>query len=202
MVATGGYLAVAFFGNRDVTSDIDVFIDPHVTDNDRYKNKINKAIWDVAGDNDIPRDWMNEGMADMIPRRHRTEFFLQSVQEGLIAYNGTNLQVYAGSLMFALESKLRCIDRPSQRNTGNDMSDALAILRHLTANSQPFSTEFFQNLDTYGVGLLIRGTAIRTVELHFEATYNKQGIVDYVYDMERQQNGYQDLQGNWVWVEE
>ena len=198
LVAIGGFLAVSLFRNRDSSVDIDCLIDPNVTAVEEYKVEVRNAIRDVAYENDLPPDWLNDEMAIFIARNERERFFLESVEQQLVIYDGEYLQVYAGSLIFALECKLRRLDHSADRDVELDLSDAIAILEYLTKHRQPYSTEFVKNLDANRIRYPIRIQAVQRVAERFVQVYGRQAIVDFEYDDEQKGYRYKDLEGNWV----
>ena len=76
LVAIGGFLAVYLFRNRDGSVDIDCLVDPKVTAVEEYKAEDRNAIRDVAYENDLPPDCLNDKMVIFIARNGRKRFFL------------------------------------------------------------------------------------------------------------------------------
>ncbi|CAI6082994.1 unnamed protein product [Clonostachys chloroleuca] len=127
-ITIGGMLAVSLFGNRSTTKDIDFLLDPSVDAVNEYHAEINKVIRGVARMSGFSNNWMNDELRIFIGGAKRLNLFLQSVKQGVIAYKGRNLTIYAGRLDFALERKLRRLNEKLGRPRELDFSDAATLV--------------------------------------------------------------------------
>jgi len=184
-ITVGGMLAVSVFGNRPATKDIDFLLDPNVEAVKEYHEEVMKVIRDVAIAGNFNEDWMNDDFQIFVGRSKRPSLFMQSVEQGVIAYQGKNLLVYAGRLDFALERKIRRISDPGDRARDLDLSDAISLVHWLKSeDGHPLSTEYVTNLDENQIGMPIRREGIDRVAREYIKVYGTQGIVDMTWDEE------------------
>lgn len=130
-ITVGGMLAVSVFGNRPATKDIDFLLDPNVDAVQEYRDEIRRVIRDVAVTANLSEDWMNDDFQIFVGRSRRPSLFMRSIEQGVVAYRGTNIVVYAGRIDFALERKLRRIGDPNDRARELDISDAVSLIHWL-----------------------------------------------------------------------
>ncbi|OAA66310.1 hypothetical protein ISF_04148 [Cordyceps fumosorosea ARSEF 2679] len=121
-------------------------------------------------------DWLNDQLAIFVRRDKRRALFLESVQQGIILYEGDNLLVYAGRLDWALERKVRRVahakDRRRDKNV--DTTDAAAIIKLMTSRDEydtPLTFEF-------GFDVPPSDEAIRQVARYYKETYGDGGITE------------------------
>lgn len=228
MVTLGGLILVKMFKNRAGTVDIDVIIDPNIDAVAEFREAVLDCIQAVAQKQGLEKDWMNgEDPGGCIQGRQlhanlcflvdqckmffqkgrvREKIFLQSLTYGEKIYSGTNLEIYAIRLKFALERKLRRLLDPT-RDTAVDLADALCFLKHMASyGDKPLGFHQCQSLDYNEHGLPVPDEAIRRLQQTFEVNKendprikDKQGIVDMVLDEERGWY-YKDKHGQPVWV--
>ncbi|KAG8407298.1 hypothetical protein J3458_020786 [Metarhizium acridum] len=200
-VTIGGMLAVSLFQNRTTTKDIDFLLDPNVDAVDDYRNEILRVIQGVARKKGFNSDWMNDDLKIFIQNSNRLNIFLQSVEQGIIVYQGQNLIVYAGRLDFALERKLRRVDERSRfRSREIDLSDAVTLVHYIKGDGHPLSWQYVQGLDENGRGMGVGDAGIQAVATEYIRVYRVQGIVEMVWDEEFERWRYVDLEGEWTWV--
>lgn len=200
-ITVGGMLAVSVFGNRDATKDIDFLLDPNVDAVQEYRDEVMRVIRDVAIAGNFSEDWMNDDFQIFVGRSKRPALFMQSVEQGVIAYQGRNLLVYAGRLDFALERKLRRISDPTDRARDLDLSDAITLVHWIKGDGgPPLSFEFVQKLDENQMGMPIRREGIERAAKEYVKIYRHPGIVDMIWDEKTKGYKYLDLENKWVYV--
>ena len=124
-MCSGGCLAVTFFHVRSATKDVDCLIDPNIDVAEEYRQDLLSLVRDVAKARDLEDDWLNDELKLFIVRPKRLDLFLKSVQQNIVIYGGENIVIYAVSLEWALESKIRRVATGGVRR--KDVSDAVAI---------------------------------------------------------------------------
>lgn len=87
-IAAGGMLSVAFFENRSTTKDIDYILDPNVDAVEEYRDEVLRMIRIVGETLAFDQDWMNDEFRIFARRANRLNLFLQSVEQGLVAWQG------------------------------------------------------------------------------------------------------------------
>lgn len=227
-ITVGGMLAVSVFGNRPATKDIDFLLDPNVDAVQEYRDEIRRVIRDVAVTANLSEDWMNDDFQIFVGRSRRPSLFMRSIEQGVVAYRGTNIVVYAGRIDFALERKLRRIGDPNDRARELDISDAVSLIHWLKREGggggppnrqhnreykeqnqeqsqhrhqhRPLSFEWVQNLDENQMGIPIRRGAIEWAAREYENVYKTQGIVDMVWDEQAGRYKYINLDGEDVFL--
>ncbi|KHN95250.1 uncharacterized protein MAM_06961 [Metarhizium album ARSEF 1941] len=200
-VTIGGMLAVSLFQNRMVTKDIDFLLDPNIDAVVEYRDEVLRVIQGVARMRGFNSDWMNDELKIFIQSSNRLNLFLQSVEQGIIVYQGQNLIVYAGRLDFALERKLRRVDeRSSNRSRELDLSDAVTLVHYIKGDGHPLSWKYVQGLDENGLGVKVGDAAIQATAIEYVRVYSTQGIVDMVWDETYQGWKYTNLEGEWMRV--
>lgn len=201
-ITVGGMLAVSVFGNRPATKDIDFLLDPNVDAVKEYREEVMRVIRDVAIAGNFNEDWMNDDFQIFVGRAKRPSLFMQSVEQGVMAYQGRNLLVYASRLDFALERKLRRISDPGDRARDLDLSDAITLVHWLKGvGGHPLSIEYVRGLDENQIGMPIRREGIDRAEREYIKVYGLQGIVEMIWEEETQRYKYVNLANDWVYVE-
>lgn len=200
-ITVGGMLAVSVLGNRATTKDIDFLLDPNVDAVKEYRDEVMRVIQDVAIAGNFSEDWMNDDFQIFVGRSKRPTLFMQSIEQGVIAYQGRNLLVYAGRIDFALERKLRRISDPSDRARDLDLSDAITLVHWLKGEGgHPLSFEFVQGLDENQMGMRIRREGIERAAREYIKVYKAQGIVDMIWDEEAGRYKYVNLENKDVFL--
>lgn len=200
-VTMGGMLATAFFQNRHATKDIDVLIDPNVDAVAEYRSEVLRVIQSVGRRKGFTKEWMNDELKIFIQSSNRLNLFLQSVDQGIVAFQGANIVVYAARLDFALERKLRRVSEgDTERVRGTDLSDAVALVHYLKGDGHPLSWEYVSGLDENQLGMGVANVGITQTAGEYQRVHSSQGIVQRSWDNEQEREGYRDLRGDWVWV--
>ncbi|KAI1764695.1 hypothetical protein GGR53DRAFT_302605 [Hypoxylon sp. FL1150] len=199
-LSLGGMLAVKVFQNRESTRDIDVLIDPNVDAVSEYRQEIFRVFSVVAERGRYEEDWCNDELRLFIGRERRLDLFFESINQGLVVYEGQNLIIWAGVLEFALERKLRRLNDETRRIRATDISDSIALV-HSMRGEHPLSIQYIRSLDRNRMGLLVADRSIAEVADGYIKKYRQQGIVEMVWDADRQCSKYADLQQNWVYVD-
>jgi hypothetical protein len=199
-ITLGGMLAVSVFQTRAATKDIDVLLDPNVDAVAEYRAEVLGAIHEVANKGKLSDDWMNDELRIFIRGSNRLQLFLQSVDQGVVAYHGRNFTVYAGRLDFALERKIRRVNDDIGRPREPDLSDAITLVHYLKCGDHPLSEDYVRALDENNIGLAPGDAGIRRVAREYLKVYGTQGIVEMVWDHVHQRHKYVGLSGQWVFV--
>lgn len=199
-ITIGGMLAVSLFGNRSSTKDIDFLLDPSVDAVEEYRAEVLKVIRGVARKSGFSNNWMNDELRIFIGGSKRLSLFLQSVRQGVIAYEGHNMTIYAGRLDFALERKLRRLNEKLGRPRELDLSDAVTLVHWLKRDGHPLSLEYVRGLDENGLGLPVGDAGIDATAREYVAVYGTQGIVEMTWDEAEQRSRYRNLQDEFVLV--
>ncbi|ELR02398.1 hypothetical protein VC83_02547 [Pseudogymnoascus destructans] len=174
IMSTGGFLAIAYFKNRESTVDLDYCLDPELFDNEDVKEDIRIAAEAVARQLAFPSSWFNDEMTIFASRSIRPKLFQDSLDQGVVIWQGNRLIVYAVEFEFALERKIR---RLSYASTGrsSDISDAVAILHFLVGQNgdRPLDRDHIRQLNRNGFDVLLDEGTLDVVEHIYWQTYNK-----------------------------
>jgi hypothetical protein len=202
-ITYGGLLAVAVFGNRQSTNDIDVLLEPNVYEADEYRYELEELVQGTAAQANYKPDWFNDELKLFIGRDKRQQLFFDSFDQHIIAFQGSNMVIYAGSLDFGLERKLRRLEeRRGELRGTKDASDSVAIVHQMnTGSAHPLSMEYVRNLDRNGFRIPVGQRAIEAVSQEYIRMYGAQGLVELVWDEKCKKHKYLNLEGNWVWYE-
>lgn len=199
-LSLGGMLAVKVFQNRESTRDIDVLIDPNVDAVSEYRQEIFRVFSVVAERGRYDEHWCNDELRLFIGRERRLDLFFESINQGLVVYEGQNLIIWAGVLEFALERKLRRLNDETRRVRDTDISDSIALV-HAMRRDHPLSVQYVRSLDRNRMGLIVGDRSIAEVANEYIRKYQQQGIVEMVWDADRRCSKYADLQQRWVYVD-
>ncbi|KAE8355114.1 hypothetical protein BDV28DRAFT_155624 [Aspergillus coremiiformis] len=132
LLSAGGYLAVAFLGNRESTGDLDYLLEPQWAYDDDVTKPLSESIKQTGRRIGLGDNWANEEMAFFVPSSNREYLFKEAVKQNIVLWGGMNIKVLAVPLEWALERKLRRIHHQMQDNKrDSDLNDALALLRYL-----------------------------------------------------------------------
>ncbi|KAK4153232.1 hypothetical protein C8A00DRAFT_43796 [Chaetomidium leptoderma] len=202
-ITYGGMLAVAVFHTRQSTEDIDVLLDPSVYEAEEYRDELEDVVRGIAEEGNYKSDWFNDELKLFIGRGMRQQLFFDSFEQHIIAFEGANMVIYAGSLDFGLERKLRRLqERRGDLRGTKDASDAVAIVHQMKGESaHPLGAEYVRSLDRNGFKIPIGQRAIEAVSQDYIVTYQSQGIAEMSWDEKHGQHKYLDLAGKWVWNE-
>ncbi len=181
LISVGGSMAVLLCGNRDSSTDIDCILDPQVDENEEYVAEWNNAVVNTAKAALLHSDWLNQQLAIFVRKDKRRILFLESIQQGIILYEGDNLVIYAGRLDWALERKIRRVAYATDRQKGKnvDMLDAAAIIKLMTSRddySTPLTFDFIRSLNFNGFDLAPTTDAIEAVARYYKEKYGDGGI--------------------------
>ncbi|KAK4242144.1 hypothetical protein C8A03DRAFT_11647 [Achaetomium macrosporum] len=202
LISVGGSLAVRVCLNRETSYDIDCMLDPNVAAAHEYREEFEAAISQVAEMRGYMPDWLNQQVEMFVSKERRMHLFLESVQQGITIYEGKNLIIYAGSLSWALERKIRRVAhaRDRRKNKHVDVSDAAALVRLMRRPGEPpISFRYIRELNLNGFDVPPTDEAIQEVAKYYTDVYGEVGIADLVWDAEVGKWKYRDLQNNWVW---
>lgn len=183
LISVGGSLAVLLCGNRNSSTDIDCILDPQVAENDDYAAEWSKVVADAAEVVQLYDGWLNQQLAIFVRRDKRRTLFLESIQQDITLYRGSNLVIYAGRLDWALERKIRRVahaqDRRREKNV--DTPDAAAIIKLMTSRDDyatPLSLEFLKGLNYNGFDVAPTDDAIQEVAAYYKEKYGDGGITE------------------------
>ncbi|OAA64212.1 hypothetical protein SPI_02859 [Niveomyces insectorum RCEF 264] len=202
LVSIGGSLAVCLLQNRAASVDIDCILDPNIAVAPDYVQDFNAAVSRAARRSELAGDWLNRELETFVSRSRLGNLFLESIEQGIALYEGTNLVVYAGRLDWALERKMRRVSHVHDRRKKKDVdiTDAAAIIAYMVKSTgKPLSFEYVRGLNENGFDVPPTDVALQTVADFYVAAYGTQGLVDLVWDEEKQQFKYKNLEGTWVW---
>jgi len=204
LISIGGSLAVCVLGNRESSYDIDCVLDPNIAAAAEYADEFKRAVEKVATKGDLANLWLNRQLETFISRTKRANLFMESVQQGIPIYSGTNLTIYAGRLDWALERKLRRVahakDRRKQKDV--DIPDAAALIRRMVSDSgRPLTFEYTSSLNYNGFDVPPTKGALQEVAQYYAGVYGDVGLVELVWDDDHQKNKYRGLDDQWVWYE-
>ena len=203
LVSAGGLLAVRLCYNREFTWDIDCLLDPSVAALDEYREEFAAVARAVSRSGGYGRNWLNQQIQLFVARERRMDLFLESVDQGVAVYEGTNLIIYAGRLDWALERKVRRVAHvPDRRRYKDvDLPDAAALIRTMRkADDPPLSFEYIRGLNFNGFDVAPTEASIQAVAGHYLQTYGEIGLVEMVWDEKAKRYKYQGHGNEWVWV--
>lgn len=174
VMSTGGFLAIAYFKNRESTVDLDYCLDPELFDNEDVKEDIRIATEAVASQLVFPPSWFNDEMTIFASRSIRPKLFQDSLDQDIVLWQGKQLIIYAVQLTWALERKIR---RLSYASTGRsaDISDAVTILHCLVERNgdQPLNRDYIRQLNRNGFDVPPDEATLEVVEHIYRQTYNE-----------------------------
>ncbi|KAJ2967842.1 hypothetical protein NUW58_g10351 [Xylaria curta] len=175
-MASGGALAVKYFHVRMTTKDVDCLTDPNVDAAEDYREEIILAIQRVAEDLSLKNDWFNDELKGFVRTEKRMDLFLQAVEQGIVIFQGVNLVVYAARMDWQLERKLRRIaEGTNRRGETKDISDAIALVKHIKGDGPPLTREYLEGLNFNGwEQSMYRG--IEKVRKEYVRVYGEAGI--------------------------
>ncbi|KAL4957530.1 hypothetical protein BDW69DRAFT_156058 [Aspergillus filifer] len=152
LVAAGGFLAISYLRNRETTGDLDYLIDPEFVGDSDVQNAFHDSISAVADQLNYNDEWINEAMAIFVTKRTRQIVFEQAEKQGIVLFQGENLEVLAAPIEWALERKLRRIFTGNRdRKAQLDMTDAVALLKVLRdRNNGPLDRESIRTMNLNG----------------------------------------------------
>jgi hypothetical protein len=204
MVSYGGFLSVCLFGIRESTRDIDVLLPPNVRDSRVHLDEFTRLVKGVATELGYMQDWINDDLRLFVPTDQRQRLLEDSIEQGVAAFEGHNLVIWAGVWEFGLESKLHRIhSNQGQSSAGGmklkqDVSDAVELVHRLRGDSAlPLSKSWVMGLRRFGPNPRFDNAIKRVMEAYI-AKYSTQGIVELVWDVAAQRYMYQNLAGEWV----
>jgi len=199
LMCAGGCVAIKYFHVRGATKDVDCMLDPNVDAAEDYRNELLAAIRKVADRCNLTVDWMNDELKLFINRPKRLDLFLQSIEQNIVIYPGSNIVVYAADLEWSLERKLRRIEVAGKDVRTEDLSDAVAIVRVLKNGGPPLSVEYLSSLNYNGFEFVL-GKGIETAKEEYERVYGEVGIAEMVWDENAKKYRYVGLDNKWHWV--
>lgn len=199
LMCAGGCVAVKYFQVRSSTKDVDYLLDPNIDAAEDYRNALLGAIRNVANKCGLLFDWMNDELKLFISRPKRLNLFLQSIEQNIVIYHGTNIIVYAADLEWSLERKLRRIEVAGRNARPEDLSDAVAIVRGLKNSGPPLSVDYLSSLNYNGFEPVL-GKGIEMAKEEYERVHGEVGIAKMVWDEDAKKNRYVGLDNEWHWV--
>ncbi|KFX95822.1 hypothetical protein O988_05618 [Pseudogymnoascus sp. VKM F-3808] len=181
IMSTGGFLAIAYFKNRESTVDLDYFLDPELFDNEDVKYDIRTAAEAVASQLVFPPSWFNDEMTIFASRSIRPKLFQDSLDQDIVLWQGKRLKVYAVEFEWALERKIRRLTHDSAgRSYSSDLSDAVSILHLLVERNgdQPLDRDHIRQLNRNGFEVLPDERTLDVIAHIYRQTYNKDVFVE------------------------
>lgn len=179
VISAGGFVAITHFKNRESTVDIDYSIDPDLHDNEDVKEDIRLATRAVAKEFDYRNDWFNDEMTLFTARSIRPKLFEESVDQGLVLWQGKRLIIYAMKFEWALERKVRRLSYGGTgRNLKVDLSDAVVILHSLVERNagKPVGREYVKRLNLNGFDLLPHESTLDMLANEYQQKYHEHGM--------------------------
>ncbi|KAM4054612.1 hypothetical protein HRG_014917 [Hirsutella rhossiliensis] len=175
LITIGGSLAVRLCKNRPTSYDIDCILSPNVATAADYAKELYNAVTNVAEKGYFEKDWLNRDLEIFVRRDRRATLFLESLQQDIPIYKGSNLEIYAGALHWALERKIRRVAHALDRRGGKDVDvpDAAALIRQIGA---PISADYIRNLNFNGFDPKPTDAAIKEVADYYAHKYGEVGI--------------------------
>lgn len=147
LTCAGGCVAVKYFQLRSATKDVDCLLDPNIDAVEDYRNDFLDAVRKAADKCGLMGDWMNDEVKLFISRPKRLDLFLQSVEQHIVIYDGTNIVVYVANLEWMLERKLRRVEGAGRNAREQDLSDAVAMVRALKNGGPPLGVDYLSRLN-------------------------------------------------------
>ncbi|KAI0457679.1 hypothetical protein F5B21DRAFT_68109 [Xylaria acuta] len=177
-MTSGGTLAVKYFHVRKATKDVDCLTDPNVDAAEDYRDEIILAVQRVAEALGIQDDWFNDELKGFVRTEKRMDLFLQAVDQGIVIFQGANLVVYAACMEWQLERKLRRIAAgTNRRGDVKDISDAIALVKHIKGEGPPLTWQYLEGLNFNGWETsMSRG--IEIVRKEYVRVYGEAGIAE------------------------
>ncbi|KAL1878037.1 hypothetical protein VTK73DRAFT_8261 [Phialemonium thermophilum] len=202
LITIGGSLAVRLCLNRRSTRDIDCMLDPNVAAAEDYADEFWAAATRTCEKGGFPRGWLAQQAELFVARERRMALFLESVEQGVVVFQGANVVIYAGLLSWALERKLRRIAHAPDRKEDQDVdiADAAALVRLVRSpGDPPLSFQYIRELNFNGFELPPEEYAIREVAEHYAQVYGEVGLAEKIWDDDAGRWKYQGLHDEWVW---
>jgi hypothetical protein len=200
-ISIGGFLAVKYLKNRQITTDIDYLLDPHLLGDEEAVQELTEAVSRASVRLDLDLEWFNSELLIFAHTTKRATLFYESIQQNIVLYDGPNLTIYAGKLTWALERKIRRIQNAfATRNRDIDVDDAVSIIHYLKQSGHPLSFEYIQTLNLNGFDVAPATETLRFVAEAYRKKYGALGLVEYVYDSEQQRHRYLNELNEWTWV--
>lgn len=181
LISIGGYLSVCLLRNREASYDIDCVLDPNLAAADDYVSELRAAISSVALKEGLGKKWLNWELQTFVSRARRSDLFLESIDQDISVYSGTNLVVFAGRLDWALERKMRRVSYALERRQVKDvdLEDAAALIRYMAGQTQqPLSFGYVRRLNYNGFDMTPPDAALRAVARYYSETYGEAGLVE------------------------
>ncbi|KAK2758615.1 hypothetical protein FQN54_003305 [Arachnomyces sp. PD_36] len=179
ILSSGGFLAVNYLGNRETTADLDYCLEPQWVHDDDIKGPLEDAITSTARSLKFTTDWANQDMALFISDKYRQLLFEEAEKQNIVLWEGPNLRILAVPLEWALERKLRRVHNAMNRTKRDtDISDALALLKHLTTrNGEPLSREYIRTLNICSTETLPDHATMDDIAEAYREKYNEEAFV-------------------------
>lgn len=176
VLTAGGFLAVSYLKNRDSTGDLDYLMDPEYVGDEDIQRALDTAVRNVALRLRYNDEWMNDAMSIFVTKKSRQVLFERALSDGLTLFKGEHLEVLAAPIEWALERKLRRIHGArTDRKVEMDMSDAVAILKHLrTRNNGPLDLEAIRTMNVNGFDVLPDYRTMQKVAEEYRREYNEE----------------------------
>ncbi|KAI0465822.1 hypothetical protein F4859DRAFT_347037 [Xylaria cf. heliscus] len=177
-MTSGGTLAVKYFHVRKATKDVDCLTDPNIEAAKDYHNEIIFAVQRVAKALNLKDDWFNDDLKGFVRTEKRMDLFLQAVDQGIVIFQGVNLVVFAARMDWQLERKLRRIAAgTNRRGDVKDISDAIALVKHIKGAGPPLTRQYLEGLNFNGwEPSMSRG--IEIVRKEYVRVYGEAGIAE------------------------
>ncbi|KAI1827434.1 hypothetical protein F4861DRAFT_364464 [Xylaria intraflava] len=177
-MVTGGTLAVQYFHARTATKDVDCLTDPNIDAAEIYRQEISSAVRNVAQLLGLRQDWFNDEVKIFVQMNKRMDLFLRAIEQGIVIFRGVNLVLYAATMEWQLESKLRRIaNGMNRRGEIKDISDAIVLVRHLKGDGPPLSQEYVAGLNFNGWELTT-SRGMERVRKEYVRVYGEIGIAE------------------------
>lgn len=172
VVTAGGFFAVWYLKSRKATGDLDYIIDPEWSSDDEIKIPLREAVFEVARKLKIDRKWMNEEMSLFTTSATDKRLFKEAREQNIVLFEGINLLVRAAPIEWALERKLRRIFASGRdRKAELDMSDAVAMLKHLKDSNGPLDREYIRTLNMNGFDVVPDDATMNRVAAVYRRVY-------------------------------
>lgn len=175
LVTAGGYIAVSYLKNRDTTGDLDYLIEPEYAGDREIEGALQNAIRTAARQLRFVDGWANNDMGFLVTKKSRQRLFEGAVKQGITLFKGTNLEILAAPIEWALERKLRRIHAADRdRKAETDMADAVALLEHLkTRDNGPLDLEKVRTMNMNGFDVIPDHRTMERVADAYRQKYNE-----------------------------
>lgn len=169
-------------GNRTTTQDLDYFIDPTAYGSmyGEIQVELRHLIHQVAKDLDFVQDWANDQVSLFLSLlRDPKDLFERSIEQGVLLYNGANLQIYAVLWLWVLVRKMKRLQMEDQLPREVDWSDCIFIARRIMdTTGRPLRKQELAEFDHTDREPPVYTDTVDLLNARVREMYNLDGFVD------------------------